>query len=209
MQSSKLILLNIVCVCIIAIIVLVILYLFPPGNDILQKSNKLSSIDLTSESTLLLSMESLSKDLQKLGSVIEKLNESLYLNDRERDFTHAEEDVSKIRVEPLISRLETLIENLIETIHMSAPIAERNISLRPVFEGLAANGQRKIGVVWQSKESAINSIYMSTYSQVLNKLGIPNSISGSRGLTVEWYYPDGHIRFVDGYVAYIESNMWK
>jgi hypothetical protein len=59
---------------------------------------------------------------------------------------------------------------------------------------------RPMRTLYTSEEAATKSLLLLSRAQVLERLGLPEQVSGSDG-TLVWSYPDGYVSFIDGLVC--------
>jgi len=88
------------------------------------------------------------------------------------------EETAKVKIEPSVSNLEDLLKKLIKTLNRSALSSERNTVLREKLENISNWESIRLTSLWESHDAARKSLFMKTYSQVLELTGPPVNISG-------------------------------
>jgi hypothetical protein len=76
--------------------------------------------------------------------------------------------------------------------------------LRQTYEQAGRTTARSMRAAWQTDEEAKAALLFRSYAETLHLLGPPQSVGSGGGLRVHWHYPDGHVRFTDGFVEFVE-----
>jgi hypothetical protein len=93
------------------------------------------------------------------------------------------------------------LRELTETLHAAK---SQLVPLRQVFEQAGRTSPSSLRAAWPSDEAARGALFFRGYSEVLRLLGPPERVGTGGELRVIWSYPDGWVRFIDGFVEGVE-----